>query len=161
MQYSPFFASFIKHLTQEADSPMDTKTSPRTHRPPVSESPPPAVRYLQRGLRHICCSRFLREPAAFAGEAAHCWDGGLCLGVRPRKSLPFHCRLMLFLKRCSGISLISYAIIGIKKAARKLGNRFLGVKDKKVNTMTARGIPIWYPDITRGKLALFLSVTLL
>lgn len=68
---------------------------------------------------------------------------------------------MLFLKRCSGISLISYAIIGIKKAARKLGNWFLGVKEKKVNTMTARGIPIRYPDTTHGKLGLFLSVTLL
>lgn len=89
-----------------------------------------AVCYLQRGLRPICSSWVLQKPAALSRQAAHCWDRRLCLAVSPWESFPLRCWLVLLLKSCSGISLISYATVSIKKAARKLGNRFLGVKDQ-------------------------------
>lgn len=140
---------------RHVDFPTDTR------RPPSASSAHVAVQYLQRGLQRIHCPQFLRDPAALAREAARCRDGWLHLSVSPWKSLPFHCQLVLFLKSCSGISLISHAVVGIKKAAGKLGNRFLGVKDKKGKHGNSKENTYLIPDPICGKLDLFLSITLL
>lgn len=131
---------------------------PHRHAEPPAASPAhAAVPNLQWGLWHIQHPQLLRSPAALAGEAACCWHRWLHLGVRSCKSLPFHCQLVLFLKRCSGTSLISHAVAAIKKAAGKLGNGFLRLKIKKVNTATARRI--WNTDLTCTNMDLFLTLT--
>lgn len=131
MQCPPFSASFISCLTQEDFSHRHRGCPTGMQSPPAASPAPGAVPNLQRGLWHIQHPQLLPDPAALAGEAACCWDRGLHLGVRSCNRLPFHCQLVLFVKCCSGISLISHVIVAIKKAAGKLGNRFLRVKDKK------------------------------
>lgn len=155
---SPLLCIFYK-LPQPGGVPHRERDCPTDMQSPPAASPAHAAApNLQRGLRHIQHPQLLRDPAALAGEAACCWHRWLPLGVRSYKSLPFHCQLVLFLKRCSGISLISHAVVAIKKAARKLGNRFLRVKDKKGKHSNSKENLKHRPY--RANMNLFLTLTL-